>query len=402
MTQVRTCGTLVAMQSARIAVARLRRRDPAALDRAVAIVLLVAVGLQVSLDDSVHHPVLTGIAGSVAALAVATRRRWPLGSLVVSLGVTLAAEAVGGPGTSAATATIVSTVLLAYGAGAFLAMPRAAVALGIGAVGLAVNVAITTRASDDLFFDVVVVGLMPWAVGRMLRTRAAREHAHRELAERLDAERELLARESALAERARIARELHDVIAHSVSVMVIQSGGARMVMDTEPDRAEASLLQVERAGREALAELRRLVGSLHPADAASLAPPPRLADIDDLIARARAAGLETDLRVQGDAVGLPAALDLCAYRIVQESLTNAIKHAGRARVSVRLCWLGDALELEVADDGRGSERGDGQTGHGIDGMTERVAMHGGILRAGHGPDGGFAVHARLPLTGGAA
>ena len=277
-------------------------------------------------------------------------------------------------------------------------MPRAAVALGIGAVGLAVNVAITTRASDDLFFDLVVVGLMPWAVGRMLRARAAREHAHRELAERLDAERELLARESALAERARIARELHDVIAHSVSVMVIQAGGARIVMDTEPDRAEASLLQVERAGREALAELRRLVGSLHPADAASLAPPPRLADIKDLIARARAAGLETDLRVEGDAVGIPAALDLCAYRIVQESLTNAIKHAGPARVSVRLCWLSDALELEVADDGRGPERGNGQTGHGIDGMTERVAMHGGTLRAGHGPGGGFAVRARLPLT----
>ena len=125
----------------------------------------------------------------------------------------------------------------------------------------------------------------------MLRARAAREHAHRELAERLDAERELFARESALAERARIARELHDVIAHSVSVMVIQAGGARIVMDTEPDRAEASLLQVERAGREALAELRRLLGFLHPADAASLAPPPRLADIKDLIARARAAGL---------------------------------------------------------------------------------------------------------------
>ncbi len=281
------------MQSARIAVARLRRRDPAAVDRAVAILLLAAVWLQVALDGSIHHPLLTGIAGSVAAVAVATRRRWPLGSLVVSLGVTLAAEAVGGPGTSSATATIVSTVLLAYGAGAFLAMPRAAVALGVGVAGLALNVAITTGASDDLFFDLVVVGLMPWAVGRMLRARATREQADRELAERLDAERELLARESALAERARIARELHDVIAHSVSVMVIQAGGARTVMDTEPDRAEASLFQVERAGREALAELRRLVGSLHPAEAASLAPPPRLADIDDLIARTRAAGLET-------------------------------------------------------------------------------------------------------------
>jgi signal transduction histidine kinase len=240
---------------------------------------------------------------------------------------------------------------------------------------------------------------MPWAVGRMLRARAAREQAHRELAERLDAERELLARESALSERARIARELHDVIAHSVSVMVIQAGGARMVMDAEPDRAEASLLQVERAGREALAELRRLVGSLHPADGAALAPQPRLADIGDLIEGTRAAGLETDLHVEGDATTIPAALDLCAYRILQESLTNAMKHAGPARVRIRLSWLSDALELKVTDDGRGYANGNGHLGHGIDGMTERAAMHGGTLHAGHLPEGGFAVRARLPLAG---
>jgi signal transduction histidine kinase len=318
----------------------------------------------------------------------------------VALAASLTANVISGPDTSAATATVLAAALLAYGTGAFLEMPRAALGLAVGMGGMALNVATTTRAGDDLFFGVVVVALMPWVVGRMLRARAVRERAHRELAERLDAERELRAQESALAERARIARELHDVIAHSVSVMVIQAGGARMVMDTEPDRAEASLLQVERAGREALAELRRLVGSLHPADAAALAPQPCLADIDDLIASTRAAGLETDLRVEGHAIGIPPALDLCAYRIVQESLTNAIKHAGPARVSVRLCWLSDALELEVADDGRGPRPGNGHAGHGIDGMSERVAMHGGTLEAGNGPGGGFAVRARLPLIEG--
>ena len=162
---------------------------------------------------------------------------------------------------------------------------------------------------------------------------------------------------AAFGERARIARELHDVIAHSVSVMVIQAGGARMVMGTEPDRAEASLQSVERAGREALAEMRRLLGLLDGGeDPRALAPQPGLADIKELIARTRAAGLATDLRVEGQPATLSPALDLCAYRIVQEALTNAIKHAGPARAEVRLRWAHDALELEVSDDGRGPAR----------------------------------------------
>ena len=232
-------------------------------------------------------------------------------------------------------------------------MPRAAVASASVPPGLAVNVAITTRVGRRICSS-------PWWWSPSCRGRSAgccgpgpREQATSRAGRAARRGTGAAGTRIGARERARIARELHDVIAHSVSVMVIQAGGARMVMDTEPDRAEASLLQVERAGREALTELRRLVGSLNPADGAALAPQPRLADIGDLIASTRAAGLETDLRVEGDAITIPAALDLCAYRILQESLTNAMKHAGPARVSIRLCWLGDALELEVADDGRG-------------------------------------------------
>ena len=242
--------------------------------------------------------------------------------------------------------------------------------------------------------------LLPWTVGRILRERGTRESAHRESAERLDAEREQRALTAAVSERTRIARELHDVIAHSVSVMVIQAGGARMVMDSEPERAETSLRAVERAGREALAEMRRLLGVLDSGkDPRALAPQPGLADIEDLVSRTRAAGLDTELRVEGEPAIVSPALDLCAYRIVQEALTNAIKHAGPARATVRLRWARDALELEISDDGRGPIAVNGAAGgHGIAGMRERAGLHGGEIQAGAGAGGGFAVQARLPLA----
>lgn len=208
-----------------------------------------------------------------------------------------------------------------------------------------------------------MVAVLPWTVGRILRERGARERAQRERAERLDGERELRERAAAQAERTRIARELHDVIAHSVSVMVIQAAGARTVMDSEPERAEASLRSVERAGRDALAEMRRLLGVLESgSDRRTLAPQPGLAAIEELVVRTRAAGLATDLRVEGEPAIVSPALDLSAYRIVQEALTNAIKHAGPARAAVRLRWARDALELEVSDDGRGPPVGNGAAG----------------------------------------
>jgi signal transduction histidine kinase len=182
-------------------------------------------------------------------------------------------------------------------------------------------------------------------------------------------------------------------------------------MDSEPDRAEASLRSVERAGREALTEMRRLLGVLGSADnLRGLAPQPGLADVQDLVDRTCAAGLATDLHVEGEPAMLSPTLDLCAFRIVQEGLTNAIKHAGPARATVRVQWAADALELEVSDDGRGSCAtagvarahgivGDVAGGHGIAGMRERAALHGGSIHAGPGASGGgFIVRAHLPLT----
>jgi signal transduction histidine kinase len=244
--------------------------------------------------------------------------------------------------------------------------------------------------------------LLPCALGRAMRVRAARELASRDTAERLDAALVTSARTAVHDERSRIARELHDVIAHSVSVMVIQAGGARLVMAGEPDRAEESLRNVERAGREALVELRRLLGILGDGDPHALAPQPGLRDIAPLLTHAEKSGISVNLHVDGTPLPVPPALDLCAYRIVQEALTNAIKHAAPARASVNLRWRESVLELEISDDGRRRRSAKRATGgHGIAGMRERVELHSGSFEAGAQASGGFTVRAHLPLAHGA-
>ena len=368
--------------SARSLLAHVRRLDPAQIDRLAALALLAAFELQIWLDPAFHHPVPPALAGIVASAAVSVRRRWPLAAVIAGVSATIAQDAAVRPAVGPL-AGIVAGVLLSYGAGAFLAERRARVALALGVAGLAFDVLITTQSGADLFFDAIIVGLLPWSAGQMVRARGARERAHRESAERLDAERDLRARSAADAERARIARELHDVIAHSVSVMVIQAGGARIVMGSDPSRAEDSLRSVEQAGREALAEMRRLLGLLDAGtDPRALAPQPRLADIGDLVARARVAGLATELQVEGDAApAVSPALDLCAYRIVQEALTNAIKHAGPAP-SMCAC-AGSRTRSSSRSPTTVAERPAAAAtsgGHGIAGMRERAALHGGQRR----------------------
>jgi signal transduction histidine kinase len=199
-------------------------------------------------------------------------------------------------------------------------------------------------------------------------------------------------------ERARIARELHDVVAHSVSVMTVQTGAVRRLLTPDQERERETLLAVERTGREALNEMRRLLGMLRATDEAEgLAPQPSLRQLDTLVEQVREAGLPVELKVEGAPVDLPPGLDLSAYRIVQEALTNALKHAGPARATVAVRYGPDELELEIADDGRGAANGTG-TGGGLVGMRERAALVGGRLEAGPRNGGGYAVRARLPLA----
>jgi signal transduction histidine kinase len=204
---------------------------------------------------------------------------------------------------------------------------------------------------------------------------------------------------AATEERARIARELHDVVAHSVSVMVVQASGVRRLLHDDQVREREALMSVEQIGRQALSEMRRMLGVMRAGEdqaAQALAPQPGLEHLDRLIEMAEEAGMPVTLHVEGTRATLSAGVDLSAYRIVQEGLTNALKHAKGAHAEVTVRYEGDAVLLEIADDGPGVVNGQAM-GHGLVGMRERVAVYGGTLEAGPRPGGGFALRARLPV-----
>ena len=203
-------------------------------------------------------------------------------------------------------------------------------------------------------------------------------------------------------ERARIARELHDVTAHSVGIMVVHAQGARRILDRDPERAREALETIERTGQTALEEMRRALGVLRKPEAdVPLAPEPGIDALGALVEQARQGGLTVELVTEGTPAPLPADVDRSAYRIVQEALTNTRKHAGPVRARVAVRYVGEALELEISDDGapgRVRNGAPGEDGHGLVGMRERVALYGGDLHAGHRPEGGFVVRASLPLA----
>ncbi|MEU6817426.1 sensor histidine kinase [Streptomyces sp. NPDC046860] len=248
---------------------------------------------------------------------------------------------------------------------------------------------------------------LAWVLGDSMRTRRAYFAQLEERAARLEKEREAQAKVAVAAERARIARELHDVVAHNVSVMVVQADGAAYVLDAAPDQARQALETISSTGRQALAEMRRLLGVLRTGEhqeGGEYVPQPDVQQIDELIEQCRDAGLPVDFKIEGTPRPLPSGVELTAYRIVQEALTNTRKHGGpEAGASVRLVYFDDGLGLLVEDDGKGAphelyEEGgaDGQ-GHGLIGMRERVGMVGGTLDAGPRPGGGFRISALLPL-----
>ena len=244
-----------------------------------------------------------------------------------------------------------------------------------------------------LFFAVWLGG---FGLGHKLEQASAAE----ERARRFELEREAEARSAVSEERARIARELHDVVGHAVSVMTVQASGVRRLLQPDQEREREALLVVEQTGREALAEMRRLVGVLRrPEEAPARAPQPSLRHLDRLVEQAREAGLPVEVQIEGEAIELPPGVDLTAYRLVQEALTNAIKHARATSAEVLVRYGDGAVELLVTDDGRGVSDGKAESGgHGLVGMRERVAVYGGELEAGPRPEGGYSLQARLPLA----
>ncbi len=243
--------------------------------------------------------------------------------------------------------------------------------------------------------------LVAWVLGDSMRYRRAYLTSLEDRAARLERERDAQAQIAAAAERARIARELHDVIAHNVSVMVVQADGAGYALHRDPDRAGQALAAISRTGRQALAEMRRLLGVLRSDDQpAELAPQPGLDQLRELLDQAREAGMSVSFTLEGPARPLPEGAELAAYRVVQESLTNTRKHGGMAAAAaVTLRYERDGLLLQVTDDGLGAASAGEGPGHGLAGMRERVEMYGGTMRAGPLAGGGYQVTARLPDAG---
>jgi signal transduction histidine kinase len=275
---------------------------------------------------------------------------------------------------------------------------KAGVGLVIVLVGIVIvvyNIPGPQPAGDFVFIPLRFV--VAWVAGYALRERVEQAEAAEERATHAEREREAAARVAVAEERARIARELHDIVAHAVSVMVLQVGAVRHKLPHTLEEDRDALGRVEQAGRTALAEMRRLLGAMRrDGDGVELGPQPGLDGLDALLEDVGRAGLPVRLRVDGDRFPLPRAIDLSAYRIVQEGLTNALKHARASHADVTVRYRPDELEVEVVDDGAGPATSDG-LGHGLIGIRERVKIYGGEMTAGTAPAGGFVLSARLPL-----
>jgi signal transduction histidine kinase len=268
------------------------------------------------------------------------------------------------------------------------------------ALPIAVGVSVNSGPHPERIIPKLALFAIAWVLGDNIRTRRAYLAELEARAARLEREREEQAERAVIEERTRIARELHDVIAHNVSVMVVQASAGEDVFDRDPARARESLSAVASTGRAALTELRRLLGVIRAEedDDAGYAPQPGIEYLNELVGQIRETGLTVDLSVLGEPRELPEGVGLCAYRIVQEALTNTLKHADASRAQVSVRYVADALELEVVDDGRAAPVVNGDTsGHGLIGMRERVALFGGELSVGPRSGRGFLVSARLPL-----
>jgi signal transduction histidine kinase len=360
------------------------RRHPALVD--VALVLALAAGY---VGRAVHqHQWADGVPLAVLQVApLLVRRRHPR-AVLAAVTAAFIVQAV-----AVTQVPPFALIVAVYTVAASLRRYDSAVAAGTATAAATLTVLVLGNWHAAISYPVPLVAA--WVIGDNLGTRRAYMRALEERAERLEREQEAERARAVAEEQARIARELHDVIAHNVSVMVVQAAAANDVFDARPERAREALRAIEASGRSALAEVRRLLGVVRE-NGAEYAPQPGLDRIDELVAQVRAAGLAVDVAVEGVPRPLPAGVDLSAYRVVQEALTNTLKHADATRADIALRYGDDALDVEVRDNGGGAGNGDG-AGHGLIGMRERVSAFGGSLETGPLGTGGFGVSARFPL-----
>ena len=361
--------------------------SPVLVDRALAAVLLAIGETEVwTTHDAGGHRILAALVAPVLQLCLALRRRYPLAAGIVGQTATFSQFMVSS--NVQVIATSVAWFCVLYGLTVWTSQRRFAFGAAYVAVTNLFPVAIGHGKTSSTFPFGIATLVVMLLIRRVLGDRERRVA----LAER---ERDLAAREAVVEERARIARELHDAIAHNVSMMVVQAGAERRTL-AEASPTREVLETVEHIGRAALTEMRRLVGMLRSEGDDPLTPQPGLRDLPTLVTQVREAGLPVDLEVEGDPRELPVGLELSAYRIVQEALTNALKHAGDANATVRVAYGADSLELEIVDDGHGAAA-PVAGGHGLVGMRERVALYGGRFEAARRASGGFVVRVLLPI-----
>jgi signal transduction histidine kinase len=366
-----------------------RPRRPPLLDVVLAgVFVALTVAEAVSLSGSAQATKLWVF--SVPALAsLAVRRQYPLLVAIFVTNVNFVAN----PRNEFA--TVLSLVLVAFTIGHETRPPRSYLGLGLVLVPFLVNLARSQSVPSDVAAALVfLVG--PWVVGTQTRMRADRAEAAEARAAQLEREQELHAALVAAAERTRIARELHDIVSHSISVVTIQLQAVRRRLGPDHAAEAADLAQVEATARQALSEMRRLFGVLRAeGEQPALAPQPGLSQLEALVAGARGGGVDVRLVIEGDPQPLSPGIDLAAYRIAQEGLTNALRHSGASEVTVAVRHQPDSLQVEVSDNGRGLQRTK-NPGHGLVGVRERVALYGGAVEVANGPDRGVTLTATLP------
>jgi signal transduction histidine kinase len=369
------------------------------LDRIVAVGVVVLGQIEMWIGNVVPGPKgLATLFLFVMGGCVAVRRRWPLAAGCVALLANGLMILDASPGQSVAEG--VAWMCALYGIAVWT--DDRGFVIGLGVLALSNLIAYfgppPEHFQNNVLFTVVPAIAM-YLVRRAVRDRQLRAETLAARAELLEREHELRANQAVAEERARIARELHDLVAHNVSVMVVQAGAERHALPDGQESTREALTSIEQAGRQALAEARRLLGMLRRnGEHEGLEPQPSVDQIDLLVEQIQRAGLPVDLHIEGEPAQLPAGVDLCAYRIVQEGLTNALKHAGPAHAEVLLRYAARGLDIEVSDDGQGLSEANGDgSGHGLIGMRERVALYGGSLETGPRDGGGFQIHAHLPL-----
>lgn len=386
------------MATLRTLLARVRGLDSLRMDGLLAVLVLAEGLLELALVPIDGPDRARGIVWLLAVcVGIVVRRRTPLlavavafAGMIVGLQSSTCADQLTGPNFA---------ILLVVLGAAMATEGRRLAALWTLSAGLAVLAVFTDAIDDggtvnDLAWALGLTVAVPMVAGRLLRGRSELNRTLREKAERLEADRETRAAHAVAQERARIAEELHDVVAHALSGMVVQATAARRLVDAEPDGARDAFAAVERSGREALDEMRRLLGVLRRDDELALAPQPSLAHLSVLLRRAREAGLPVQLQVDGAATPLAHGVDLAAYRVVQEAISEALAQGDASHATVHVRYGPELVELEVLDDGTAPEGG-----RALLGMRERVTVYGGELRAGGGRDCGHAVRARIPIGG---